>query len=198
MRALLKIIAIFSILSPMSQQLSAMDFSGCGCGNINFGTLGGGDFVVGRDDSHSFGWNMRLQFPTEECCENCRLHKARLAAAQKPAPKKEPEVQKPEIIPDNILDKMNELVVRFNLGGSGNLALVYSPPSLPPIRKKYDQNPLLYAICDVLTDKKYSSPVAYVILKTEDHPQWKELQDYFVRYAEIIDVCIQNGGLSAM
>ena len=198
MRALLKIVAIFSILSPMSQQLSAMDIGGCGCGNINFGTLGGGDFVGVMNDSHSFGWNMRLEFPTEECCENCRLHKARLAAAQKPAPKKEPEVQRAEIIPDGILDKMNELVVRFNLGGSGNLALVYSPPSFPPIRKIYDSNPLLYAICDVLTDKKYSSPVAYVILKTEDHPQWKELQDYFVKYAEIIDVCIQNGGLSAI
>ena len=198
MSQLLRIFAIFFILSPISQQLSAMDLSACGSGNINFGTLGGGDFVGGKADSHSFGWNMRLEFPTEECCENCRLHKARLAAAQKPAPKKEPEVQRAEIIPDGILDKMNELVVRFNLGGSGNLALVYSPPSLPPFRKNYDQNPLLYAICDVLTDKKYSSPVAYVILKTEDHSQWRELQDYFVKNAEIIDVCIQNGGLSAI
>lgn len=192
MRALLKIVAIFSILSPMSQQLSAMDFSGCGSGNINFGSLGGGDFV-GVDDNF-FG----LQFQTEDCCENCRLHRARLAATQKPVPKKEPEVQKPEIIPDSILNKMNELVVHFNLGGSGNLALVYNPPSFPPIRKYYDHNPLLYAICDVLTDKKYSSPIAYVILTTEDHPQWKELQDYFVKYADIIDVCIQNGGLAAI
>ena len=188
-------IAIISLCSFLSSDLSAMDIGsggGYGGGAAFNNILGSGGNVVGSggfgfgfdEDQESFnrGW--------EKANKDRPYHYGGgwgLSTMRPQEPSIPPE---PKIMPESLFDSMNAIIVRVNK--DGNSAFLQPEERRPwaiQIRARaiFDKDPVLYQIWKHITAEDYRCPVAYVILKTEDKPQWRELQQYFVDNADRLE-----------